>query len=303
MHLRQLEYFVTVCELESFTKAAERLFITQPSLSQQVKRLESDLKVTLLDRTARTARPTPAGRALLPIAREILAGAARAEQAVRDVRAGQRGDLEVLTVRSLATGILPPGVGLWHEKFPGVVLKINDYPHAEAMEAAFRDGVGDVAIGPRVGLTGTHTVSLGFEELVLIAGPLSGVHTDKALSLAELRDQQWVLFDSANGLTRIIRTLCAASGFEPLATVFTGQVETALELASNGVAVTLIPDNAVRGEHRRCARSLAPPVFREILAYSRPGSRSLSDVFVDIVRRAQPALLTRADLPRAHSLA
>jgi DNA-binding transcriptional LysR family regulator len=303
VHLRQLEYFVAVCESESFTKAAERLFITQPSLSQQVKRLEADLKVTLLDRTARSARPTPAGRALLPVAREVLASAARAEQVVRDVRAGERGDLEVLTVRSIATAILPPGVGLWHKRFPGVVLRISDHPHAEAMEAAFRDGAGDLAIGPRIDLSVTHTVSLGYEELVLIAGPLSGLHTDKPLALEDLKTQQWVLFDSANGLTRIIRTLCASAGFQPLATVFTGQVETALELASSGMAVTLIPNNAVRGNSRQHAKSLTPPVFREICAYSRPGTRSLSDAFIDTMLSAEPVLLSRAELPSAFSLA
>ncbi|MFI7665706.1 LysR family transcriptional regulator [Nocardia sp. NPDC049526] len=302
MNLRRLQYFVAVCELKSFTMAAERLFIAQPSLSQQIKRLETDLKVTLLDRTAQGIRPTPAGRALLPVARDILAVVERAEQAVDDARTGRRGDLEVLTVRSVANAILPSGIAVWHERFPEVVLEIKDYPHATAMEAAFRDGEGDLAIGPRTGLSGADVASIGFEELVLVAGPDSGVSTDAPLSLADLKGHQWVLFDKENGLTRVIRTLCAAAGFEPLAAVWTMQVQAALELASSGVAVTLVPDNAVQGEYRRFARSLTPPIYREICAYSRPGSRYMSDAYVDILCRAQSQLLVRADLPQSCSL-
>ncbi|WP_433623516.1 LysR family transcriptional regulator [Nocardia sp. CA-120079] len=302
MNLRRLQYFVAVCELESFTTAAERLFIAQPSLSQQIKRLETELKVPLLDRTPQGIRPTPAGRALLPVARDILAAVERAEHAVDDARTGQRGDLEVLTVRSVANGILPVGITVWHERFPEVVLEIKDYPHAKAMEAAFRDGEGDLAIGPRTGFSGAEVGTIGFEELVLVAGPDSGVSTDAPLSLADLKGHQWVLFDKEDGLTRVIRTLCAAAGFEPVAAVWTAQVQAALELASGGVAVTLVPDNAVRGEYRRFARSLTPPIYREICAYSRPGSRYLSDVYVDILCRAQSQLLARADLPQSCSL-
>ncbi|WP_281201789.1 LysR family transcriptional regulator substrate-binding protein [Nocardia anaemiae] len=232
----------------------------------------------------------------------MLLAVARAEQAVHDARTGQRGDLQVLTVRSVATGILPPGVAVWHERFPKVVLKIKDYPHVEAMEAAFRDGEGDLAIGPRMSFSSADMTSIGFEELILIAGPDSGLPTDAPLSLADLKARHWVLFDNENGLTRVIRRICASAGFEPLATVWTRQVETALELASSGVAVTLIPDNAVRGEYRRFARSLTPPVFREICAYSRPGSRYLTDAYIDILCRTQSQLSARADLPESCSL-
>lgn len=303
MHLRQLEYFVAVSELESFTKAAEHLFVAQPSLSQQIRRLEASLKVTLLDRTPHGARLTAAGRVLLPAAREILAATARAEQAVRDVRTGQWGELQVLAPRSVATGILPPSVTQWHEAYPNVVLKIRDFPHVEAMEAAFRAGEGDIAVGPRMDYARAELSTLGFEEYVLIAGPATGFLAGTPVGLTDLRNEDWVLFTPEHGLTRIIRALCDAVGYEPVAKVWTGQVEAALEIASSGAGVTLVPDNVVRGEARSFSRSLSPRIYREIFAHTRPDANLFADAYADILCRSRLPLVAREDLPALHCVA
>ena len=107
MTLRQVSYFVAVAEAGSFTAAARKLRIAQPSLSQQVQALERDIGAALLERTSRGVRLTAAGREVLPEARAMLAAAQRARLAARQTETLQGGELEIATVRSLAAGCCP----------------------------------------------------------------------------------------------------------------------------------------------------------------------------------------------------
>ncbi|MFR9805211.1 LysR substrate-binding domain-containing protein [Pseudonocardia sp. RS010] len=301
MNLRQLHYFVTVCDCRSFTKAADHLLVSQPALSQQIRRLETDMRVVLLDRSPQGLRLTPAGRVLLPAARDILSSVARAEQAVHDVRTGRQGDLHVLAVRSIATGVLPRGVASWHESFPDVVLRIADFPHVEAMGSAFVDGDGDVAIGPRMSAPSTAVTSLGFEELVVVADDDHALLSRDVVGVADLSHESWILFDTAHGLTRSVIALCADHGFQPTVTVWTGHVETALGVAAGGGGVTIVPDNSVRGTYRDNVRSLHPPVYREIFAYSRPDRGPFTSAYVDTLRQTDVGLVAEAALPSRHT--
>jgi len=298
MRLRQLEYFVAVSEAASFTRAAERLFVAQPSLSQQIKALEGSLKVTLFDRTPSGIRLTPAGRALLPEAKRILENVARAKQSVAAVRRGEAGDVHVLAVRSLATGVLPPAVSRWHASFPKIVLRLDDFPHQEAMETAFREGVGDLAVGPRLpGLSSCSAQVLGFEELVLVASETSPLLTAERVGLPDLANEEWVLFDRTHGLTRVIQGLCTDYGFEPKVVVWTGSVATALEVAVDDVAVTVIPNNSVPGDFRSNTRSFTPPIYREIRAYRRNDDDDVAGRYQEILSTTALPLVSRDQLP------
>src|SRR5512140_3175226 len=106
MNLRQLEYFAAVSEAGSITRAAERLFVSQPSLSQQISALEQELGGALLERLPRGVRLTAAGQRLLPEAHATLRHARRARRAVRMAFELEAGQLEVATITSAAAGIL-----------------------------------------------------------------------------------------------------------------------------------------------------------------------------------------------------
>src|SRR5438270_5352522 len=118
--LRQVSYFVTVAEAGSFTVAARKLRIAQPSLSQQVQALERDIGAILLERTSRGVRLTTAGREVLPEARAMLAAAQRARMAARQTETLEGGELQIATVRSLAVGGLPPLIGEFRTRHRGV---------------------------------------------------------------------------------------------------------------------------------------------------------------------------------------
>src|SRR5712691_11223992 len=108
MNLRQLQYCVAVVDTASFTKAAQRLHVSQPGLSQQIRALEAELGGKLIERLPRGIRLTPAGKAFLPEARAAVLAAERAGKAARSAFAVRTAELEIATLRSIAVGILPP---------------------------------------------------------------------------------------------------------------------------------------------------------------------------------------------------
>src|SRR6478752_6223090 len=164
MNFRQLECFVAVVDEGSFTRAARRVGISQPSLSQHIRALEADVDGTLLDRLPQGVSLTPAGRVLLPEARIAVRALERGRQSARSALALELGELEIATVLSMAVGVLPRHIGVWHERHPHVSIPL----HEDAVE----QGVADFAIGPRPvrRWDGPHEI-VGWEEFVLVVAP------------------------------------------------------------------------------------------------------------------------------------
>src|SRR5882757_5058389 len=168
MNLRQLQYFVAIADEGSFTRAAERLLVAQPSLSQQMKTLERELGGQLLERLPSGVRLTAAGKAFMPDARLAVAHAAHAARNARSALGLQAGELEVATVTSIAFGVLPPAFELWHAHYPGTTIALREYAHRKTLEDAVGAGIGDVAVGPRPRQWRGPVVELGWEELVVV---------------------------------------------------------------------------------------------------------------------------------------
>lgn len=298
MRLWQIECFLAVNDAQSFTRAAEQLYVAQPSVSQQVKSLESELKFTLFDRTPHGIRLTAAGRAFLPTARAVKASLTEAESVADEIRLGRRGHLEVLTLRSLATGVFPTVVSDWHVHHPNTIVEVKDFFHSDELESAFVDDTADVAVGPRPTQGMWEVEVLGYEELVLACPPDSPLAPPATLSVRDLADSEWILFDKHRGLTKVVRTLCHAHGFEPKVISWTGHVEAALQLAAKGIGISLIPDNAVHPNVSGAAvNRLSPPVFREICAYVRSDTDGLTRQFVRSMKTSECGLVQDHALP------
>src|SRR6476661_11154809 len=148
MNFRQLECFVAVVDEGSFTRAAERVGIAQPSLSQHIRALEEELNGAVLTRLPHGAALTPAGRSLLPEARAALRAVERAYRAPRAALALEAGELEIATVLSMAVGLLPRYIRLWHERYPDVGIRLQEFRHRSLLEDAVEQGIADFAIGP-----------------------------------------------------------------------------------------------------------------------------------------------------------
>jgi DNA-binding transcriptional LysR family regulator len=285
MNLRQLSYLIAIADEGSFTRAAERLFVAQPSLSQQIKSLEHELGGPLLERLPKGVRLTAAGKAFLPEARAAVAHAERARRNARSALGLQAGELEVATVTSVAFGVLPPAFERWRERYPGTTITLREYTHRRGLDDAVRIGVGDIAVGPRPFEWSGPITPLGWEEFVAVlpAGDPLG-RRKRPVSLAELEDHDWVLFGPGHGLSELTLEVCARAGFTPRRTVETGQVAAAPNLAAAGLGVTIVPDNVVPDGLGATVRSLKPRLVRELVAFTRQDWSPLAAAFLEVLQ-------------------
>ena len=125
MELRQLEYFVAVAEDANFTRAAERLHVAQPGVSAQIKQLERELGLPLLDRTGRTVTLTEAGAAVLPFARAALGAVAGSKQAVDELTGLVRGRVAIGTITSCPAVAIADLIDGFHRTYPGIEITLS----------------------------------------------------------------------------------------------------------------------------------------------------------------------------------
>jgi DNA-binding transcriptional LysR family regulator len=288
VNLRQLQYFLAIADEGSFTRAAQRLLVAQPSLSQQIKSLEQELGGPLLERLPTGVRLTAAGNAFVTEARAAVTHAERAARNARSALGLEAGELEVATVTSIAFGVLPAAFELWHDRYPATTIALREYSHRRALDDAVRIGVGDIAVGPRPPQWAGPVVELGWEEFVAVlpaSDPLA--RRKRAVSLDELAERDWVLFGPDHGLTELILGVCTRAGFTPRRTVQTGQVAAAAHLAAAGLGVTIVPNNVVPHGLNAEIRGLRPPLARELVAFTRQDWSPLAHAFLEVLQAQQ----------------
>ena len=294
MTLRQLEYLVTVVDEGSFARAAPALYVSQPTLSQQVRTLEAEVGGLLLERLARGVRPTPAGEAFLPAARAALAAAERARHSARMVLELEAGELEIATVGTVALGLLPAVLRRWRARHRGLVVRVHEHRDAPTLAQAVAEGSADMGIGPRPPEWSGPLESLGWEEFVVILPPGDPLRRgDAPVALAKLADREWVLFEREHALGQLVERLCAAEGFTPRAAVRSAQIAGVAALAAAGLGPALVPTNIVTSAVRSSVRSLNPPRARELCAFTRSDWSPLARAFLDLISERPWAQLER----------
>ena len=296
--LRQLEYLVTIVEEGSFTRAAERLRITQPGLSHQFQALERDAGGLLLERLPRTVRLTPAGRAMLPHARAALAEADRATTAARRATGAAAGEIDLATLYSISLGVLPAVLRIWRSRHPGVRVRLFEHRHPDEMAAAMAAGQADVAIGPPPDDWEGSVRHVGTEEFVVVtqaADPAGRGQTGRVL-LSDLASRRWVHFTSQSGLADMLDRACAAAGFLPRVAVRTEQAMSAANYAAAGLGPTLVPAEIIPPHFAGLLLLPDPPVRRPLAAFTRTSPDPIASAFLDIL--ASEALITPAHIRR-----
>ena len=146
MDEKLLRYFVVATEEGNVTRAAERLGISQPALSQQLRRLERDLQAVLLERSKRGVTPTSAGQAFLPYARRVLRELREARVVMSEVEGLERGHLTIGTVQSVNINLMPRVVAEFGRRYPGVSINIRELA-SDRIEPQLNKGEFDVGIG------------------------------------------------------------------------------------------------------------------------------------------------------------
>lgn len=264
MELRQLEYLVAVAEEASFTRAAERVHISQSGVSAQVRELERDLGATLFDRGGRAATLTEAGQAAVKHAREVLAAAAALRQAVNEVSGLLSGHLTVGMVTACTVTGLFEALAAFHAAHPGVTITLLE-DDSLALAERVRAGAADVAL---IGAPAAETPSLPSLPVTTERLVAAAHHFPERipLTLQSLAGSPLICMPQGTGIRSVFDEACAARGL---------RLDIALEASAPGTAADL------------AARGLGVAILSESMAASYPSldARVIEDVDV-------PALLT-----------
>ena len=263
MDLRKLEYFVAVAEHRSFTKAADALHVTQPTLSKMVRMLESELGAELFDRSAAPIELTDAGHTILRSARGVLLSLDRMTQELDEVIRLEKGTVRLGIPPMIGVRFFPSAIGKFHSLYPNVHLRIMEQG-GKTIETGVDAGDLDVGfvILP-VEAEGRFHVHPCIEEqlaVVLPAGHALG--GKKELGLGELADEPFILFREDFNLHHVILEECARAGFRPQIAFESSQWDFMAEMVGVGLGITLLPASV--------CRLLSPDRFRTV-ALAAPG--------------------------------
>ena len=302
MDLKQIEYFVRVAELGSFTRAAVVLDVAQPALSRQVRLLEVELRQNLLVRNGRGATPTEAGKLLLEHGRGILHQVERAREELGRVRGALAGRVAIGLPPSIAKVLTVPLTRAFRVKMPDAALAISE-GLSVAMRESLATGLLDIALlyntAPSPGID---TTALLEENLFLVQRRTAGKADAQAgaqaqpVSLEELTQFPLVIPTRPNSIRMLVESELAALGRRPQISLEIDGVAAILDLVADGAGCAVLPMNAV-------TTSGKPEVFstRPVADASGEGTRLRSKLSMAISSQ-RPATLTQqamAELIRA----
>jgi DNA-binding transcriptional LysR family regulator len=274
MELRHLRCFVAVAEELSFRGAAEKLRMAQPPLSSQIKRLEEELGVQLLERTTRSVTLTHAGRVFLQEARAVLGASAQAEQRARDAQHGLAGTLRV--------GLIAPVAGAWlagilrrfRQQFPGVQLSLFDLTSTEQLSRLHEQQLDAGLLRPPISYPELDYRFVGESRQVLALPTGHRLAKKRRLEWKDFHEQELVLIhpSAQHGFYDAFFAECAKTGARPRPVQYANDIQTKMWLISAGFGIA--PTTASLGEVRRPGlvfRPLPPglPPVQTVLAWRR----------------------------------
>jgi DNA-binding transcriptional LysR family regulator len=282
--LRQLEYFVTVVDEGSFTRAADVLHVSQPGLSHQILALERQLGGPLLERLPRKIRLTPAGRTVLPHARASLAHAQRVSSAAKRASGVVAGELHIGTLFSISVGVLPAALAALRHDYPEIRAHLVEFRHTHDLIAAMDAGLADLAVGPVPLEWEGPVLPIGVEEFVLVGAPGDDSLAGRShVRLADLADREFVHFTAHSGLSDHLNQACAEAGFQPKISLRTEQGPSAINMARAGLGLTLVPSNIIPPGFDGLVLRPDPPVNRELCVYTRVRPDPVTAAFVTAI--------------------
>lgn len=294
MELRHLRYFIAVAEEEHITRAAERLGIQQPPLSQQIKAIERELDVQLFLRKARGVELTDAGRALLDDARAIIAHLDRATQTTRRTARGEQGRICVgIAPTAPFHPVVPRAIRAFREAFPLVSVTLEEALSDEVFERMRTDRMDVAFIRTSVADADDFVISPLLEEAMLAALP-SGhalAQGDGALSLKRLGGETFILYGPpGTGIYDRTVAACRAAGFSPRVGQQAPRITSTLGLVAAGLGISLVPACMQRmnmdGVTYRRLKGPAQPKAVLNLASRRGDASAVVRQFLSLVKRA-----------------
>jgi LysR family transcriptional regulator, nitrogen assimilation regulatory protein len=302
MELRQLDYFVRVAELGSFTRAAQALGVAQPALSRQVRLLEVELRQSLLTRNGRGAVVTEAGQLLLEHGRGILHQVERAREELGRVRGGLAGRVAIGLPPSVSRALAVPLIREFRLRMPEATLSITE-GLSVGMQDALANGRLDIALLYNAAASpGIDLVPLLEEELFLVQrhkGSAAAAARARPVTLRDVAALPLVIPSRPNAIRMLVETEMAQLGCHPQVALEIDGVPAILDLVQDGAGSAILSRNALDTSVHREAfilRPIGPPRLRSklLIAMSsqRPATRTQKAAF-DLIQQMAPALIAK----------
>ncbi len=290
MELRQLRYLVALAEELNFTRAAEREHVAQPALSQQIRRLEDEVGLALVERTTRHVSLTAAGEVLVGRARRVLGELEAAGTELQALRGMDTGHVTIGAMHTMGPIDLSLPLALFHDLHPGVGLTVREQSSEEMAEMLRIDelDLAFLSVTERVESHGLGLHQLVSEELVVLLPldhPLSG---REEVRMAELADEQFISFRVGARLRELLFAAGREAGFEPKVTLESNESQRIRRLVGRGLGVSILPrsDAERPGAEVSVARLVKPSLRRDITLAWREGRRlaPAAAAFLDLAR-------------------
>ncbi|WP_409343554.1 LysR substrate-binding domain-containing protein [Paenibacillus sp. MBLB4367] len=242
MDIRHLQYFVEVARHRSFTKAAQSLYVTQPTISKMIRNLEEEMGIVLFERIGKQVALTDAGSMLLPEAQAMVASFGQMTSHMDDLTGFRKGRIRIGLPPMVGASFFPSVLGQFRSRYPGIALQLYEYG-AKKVEADVESGELDIGVV----LLPTHEDIFDYypiakQKLMLVVHPSHPLAERQQASLRELKDEPFLLFSEDFALHDRIIAECERSGYEPNVLYKSSQWDFIGEMAAVGLGIALLPE-------------------------------------------------------------
>jgi LysR family hydrogen peroxide-inducible transcriptional activator len=261
MELQQLRYVAAVARTANFSRAAELCHVSQPSLSQQIKKLEDELGERLFDRMKREAKLTSHGETFLRRAIRILEEVDAVQRDATDAHDLLRGTLTIGVLPTIAPYLLPEVMAQFTKKYPGLEIVVQEDTTARLIKLALDYEIDFVLASQPIQNERLEVKGLFSEELLLALPPGHRLTRKRAVAVAELEGEQFIVMKEGHCLGEQVLGFCDRRDVKPKISFRSSQLETVQAFVASGLGISLIPAMAARSKRENLPeyRSLQSP--------------------------------------------
>ncbi|NLI14315.1 LysR family transcriptional regulator [Pelotomaculum propionicicum] len=271
MEIHQLDYVLAVAHHQNFSRAAEDIKVSQPSLSQQITKLESELGTSLFERTTRYVQLTPAGREFVTHAKRILSEVSEARDCIQEYVSIKKGHLKLGALAVVGYYNLPNLMSSFQKKFPGIKLDILEGQcedllymlHSSKIDAAFVQ-----ITKPNQSFRVNTLVT---DKMVLVTNYLHPLANRLSVELKELQNEKFIITPATSGHYQDFHNACLIANFTPTIVMSCAVVKTMLSFVREGLGVTVLSSKVAEEERDAGIKiiPLTPSIHREIALVTR----------------------------------
>lgn len=293
MDIQELEAFWWIAQTGSFNRAAERLYLTQPSVTARIQALEKELGQLLFERKPRGVRLTDAGRVLLPHAERVLQDIRKAKRAVADLETATGGTLWVGSALTTSTYTLPQILAKFKVSYPAVEVSVRTGRSQQIQQLVLDDSVQmGLVHSPLASHADIAATPLYDEPIVLVVHPGHPLEGRGEVTAEQLASEPFITSDKASGYWALVEQFWASAGLAPRVTMELDSIEATKRMVMSGLGLAMLPKGTVEGEIQTRQLVMVPLVDgayltrQTILIYRRGKIWSgISKAFLEVLGR------------------